>query len=79
MSESCLLSGESQLQLQLFPEEPWGGVSPRALTRGYSLHILRADPPLREVFFDPEQLELFGREGERRRKGPFVYEGAPLL
>ncbi len=68
-----------QFRLQLFPGVPWDGQSPRALTRGGLALFLRPEPPSHEVFFDPEQLELWPVERPPMNKGPFVYEGAPLL
>ncbi len=56
---------------------PWGGRSPRALTKGYERFILKTQgakgcPPFR----DPAQFELW----PAGQKGPQVlYLGAPLL
>ena len=67
-------------QYDLFPEEvgrlPWGGRSPRGLTRGANLLYLRREPQKDERFFvDPEQTDLF----PAAITGPLQYEGAPLL
>ncbi len=49
----------AQLELNLFPGEPWGGRSPRALTKGSNALFLRPEPPSHEVgYADPDQLEL---------------------
>ena len=69
-----------QLELALFEELPWQGRSPRVLTKGFIPLFLRQKPPSHEVFFDPEQLELWPidrphREKSLRRKAP----GASLL
>ena len=70
-------------QLELFlPREagyvrvPWGGLSPRALTRGHGRFTLKAQAAksVRDSA-DAEQLE-FWATGE---KAPWVYQGAPLL
>ena len=79
------MSGEhhpdsDQLELGLFPGEPWGGRSARVLTRGFKWLYLRPEPPRHEVYKDPEQLELWQvevatlKEGVRR-----VSPGAPFL
>jgi len=54
---------------------PWGGLSPRVLTRGYNLLSLRPEPPaVSAVVQDPDQLELFEAVAEVERS-----EGAPTL
>jgi len=56
---------------------PWGGASPRSLTRGRKALFLRRKPQKDERFFvDPEQYDLFRR---RQRKAPWKYQGAPSL
>ncbi len=78
VSSEHLRDGD-QFRLDLFRGVPWNGRSPRGLTRvGLGLY-LRPEPPVREVFFDPEQLELWPVDRPPVKKGPFVYEGAPLL
>jgi len=71
-------------QLELFEamalEEsrlPWGGKSPRGLTRGSGVLYSRREP--REdacCFADVNQVDMFRR---RLKKAPWRYEGAPLL
>ncbi len=70
-------------QLELFtPKEmgevrvPWGGVSPRALTRGYKSFIFdREGRKSMSDFVDPEQCDLW----IPTKKAPWVYQGAPSL
>jgi len=67
-------------QLDLFGyKAPWGGRSPRALTRGAKLFSFKARAGAVTCDMkDPLQLELFRmskRAGHRR----VVYDGAPLL
>jgi len=46
---------------------PWGGRSPRALTKGRLALFLRREPLKDERFFvDPDQLELFPAAKKRR-------------
>jgi len=47
-----------QFELDLFPGVPWGGRSPRSLTRVGSGLFSRQEPPGHEVEMDPAQLEL---------------------
>jgi len=54
---------------------PWGGLSPRALTRGSKVVILKAQAG-RSVSA-AVLLDLF--ETDKIRKGARVYSGAPLL
>ncbi len=66
-----------QLELDLFPGEPWDGKSPRALTRGRLLFILKpggAKSMRDEV--DPLQYDMWPTATNAPR---FVYRGAPLL
>ncbi len=80
MRLSALLRDGDQLELDLFRGIPWAGVSPRVLTRRFIPLFLRQKPPCHEVFFDPEQLELFPRDQATQRKGPPRNAGgAPLL
>ena len=67
-------------QYDLFPGDlerlPWGGRSPRSLTKGAIALFLRREPQKDERFFvDENQGDLFGRP----ERGPPQYEGAPLL
>ena len=58
---------------------PWGGRSPRVLTRGHSFSIFKAQAAKRTTDFDnDEQLELWPEPAE---EGPevLVYFGAPSL
>ncbi len=48
-----------QFELDLFVGEPWGGHSPRGLTRARSGLFLRQEPPGHEVEADPAQLVLW--------------------
>ncbi len=69
-------------QLDFWPLEvaalPWGGRSPRELTRSFNTFIFeaRADPVTCR-FRDPNQLQL-SLERRSDSQGP-VYDGAPLL
>ena len=66
----------SQLELDLFPGQPWRGCSPRALTRGRLGVIFKAqDVKSVSDFVDPAQLSFaFIETG-----APWKYQGAPLL
>ena len=69
-----------QLNLPLFEGVPWEGQSPRALTRARKALFLRPEPPRHEVFFDPEQLELWPvHRGHKDRRAPLILRGASLL
>jgi len=63
-------------QLWLWDKEPFRGQSPRVLTAGYALSILkpRAQKSMSD-FVDPEQYGLF----ITMKKAPWKYQGAPLL
>jgi len=56
---------------------PWGGASPRSLTKARKALFLRREPQKdarqRE---HPDQIDMFRR---RQRKAPLVLRGAPLL
>ncbi len=70
-----------QLRLDLFHDVPWDGRSPRGLTRvGLGLY-LRPEPPSHEVYFDPEQLEIWPVDRPPREKSlpTVVCGGASLL
>jgi len=69
-----------QLNLDLWPGVPWGGQSPWSLTRSHSSLFLRQKPPSHEVFFDPEQLELWPLTlATKKERAPLVLRGASLL
>ncbi len=78
---SFFLREGDQYVLDLFPGGPWGGRSPRALTRGRNGLFLRPEPRGHEVMDarDPLQYDLCRPNVPTRKKGPSVYEGAPLL
>ncbi len=79
MSGEHLRDGD-QLRLQLFDGEPWNGVSPRVLTRSAKALFLRQKPPRHEVFFDPEQLELWPvHRAAQIEELPRISGGASLL
>ncbi len=48
-----------QLELDLFPGEPWGGRSPRVLTKAKISLFLRREPESHGVEVDPLQLLLW--------------------
>jgi len=56
---------------------PWGGRSPRALTKGYKRFILKAqaEKSMGDSVRDENQYDLW----LPIREGPWVYTGAPLL
>jgi len=61
-----------QLELGLWPGEPWNGRSPRVLTRGHLALIFNARAAeARAFFYDPFQLPLWPTEkrAPRRRLG----------
>jgi len=71
-----------QLNLKLYPEDPWDGVSPRVLTRGYRFLSLRRKPAKStRLVEDPEQLEFWPVERPHRINGPVrsTASGASLL
>ncbi len=56
---------------------PWGGLSPRVLTRGHGLFILKTQgAKSMGDFIDPAQCDLFEAVD---KKAPPGYGGAPLL
>ncbi len=76
---SDLLRDGDQLRLDLFRSVPWDGLSPRGLTRGSLGLFSRQKPPRHEVFFDPEQLELWPVEGHTEvRAAPGSPGAVPL-
>jgi len=71
-----------QLELDLFPQEPWGGRSPRGLTKGRSRLFLRPEPQGHEVMIerDPLQVEIWPIDlPTLREKPPQRFGGAPSL
>ncbi len=58
-------------------EEPWQGVSPRVLTAGYALGILKTQGEKNASEF--VQLHACDLSEAVSGKGPFVYDGAPCL
>ena len=65
-----------QHQLDEAADLPWGGRSPRALTRVQLSVFLRREPQKDDRFFvDLDQLDLF----HAAKKRPPRYEGAPSL
>ncbi len=54
------LEDAGQLRLPLaWSKEPWDGISPRALTRGFSVLYSRPEPPRHEVNVRSDQLEMW--------------------
>jgi len=70
-----------QLELDLFPREPWGGRSPRALTKAFIPLFLRREPASHAVYLDPAQLDFWrrGSKATKRKKAPAKQAGAPSL
>ena len=69
-----------QFELDLFPGVPWGGRSPRGLTRVGSGLFLRPEPPSHAVYVDAAQLELWPSPVRPPRgKRPRQAAGASLL
>ena len=70
-----------QLELALFEELPWRGVSPRVLTKYFKPLFSRQEPPGSMRFFlDPEQYDFWLTNGSTLRKGSRRSSpGAPLL
>ncbi len=69
-----------QLELRLFPGEPWDGRSPRALTRvGVGFILKPGGGESGDVFVDPEQYDLWPPDLRPGKKAPRIYLGAPLL
>ena len=69
-------------QLDLWPLEvarlPWGGRSPRSMTRVALDRVVILKPQGAKderVFNDPDQVDLW----LPAKKAPWVYQGAPLL
>ena len=59
-----------QLELDLYPDTAWGGIAPRALTRGHLGLILTEEGKKSTSGFecDPNQLELFPVDRSTRLK-----------
>ena len=76
-----ILGDSDQYELDLFPELPWNGRSPRGLTKAVSVLFLRPEPPGHEVEADPMQLDFFHsqRRATKRNRAPGKQPGAPLL
>ncbi len=69
-----------QLELQLYPDEPWGGRSPRVLTRGWIGLFSKRERGGTSAFLDPEQLVLWPpNPGTRDKKRRRISAGAPSL
>ncbi len=70
-----------QLELDLFPEVPWNGYSPRDLTRSRKVLSLRQGPPppRGDAGADPRQLELWPIEGHMERRAAPRSGAAPLV
>ncbi len=69
----------AQLELALDDSRarvPWEGRSPRALTKGSKVVILRTRAA--KSCLGPGQIELFGA-GLSTEEAPWIYQGAPLL
>ena len=61
--------GTVQLELDLFPGEPWQGHSPRALTRGALGLIFKAQAvKSASAVFDVTQLDFFPRRRQRLKR-----------
>ena len=77
-------SDQLDLPFREFREEPWGGRSPRALTRGHLGLIFkaRAVESASAVFVDPRQFDLFDagkrRNLRRRAAAPSAFTLLPL-
>jgi len=83
MSGEHLRDGD-QLRLDLFPEVPWDGRSPRGLTRSKKGLYLKPElpRPRGDGGSSDDQLELWpidGPHGERAPPTSFTVGGAPLL
>ena len=68
-------------QLDLWQAEretmPWGGLSPRALTRAYNRFIFKPEAQKDDRFFvDPNQYDLFPAV---MKKSPPTWGGSPSL
>ena len=80
-NDSSAAKGVIGAQLDLWQLEvdvlPWGGRSPRSLTKAQISLFLKRERQERERFFaDPSQVDMFRR---RRKKAPREYLGAPSL
>ncbi len=82
-AEGFLREGE-QFELDLFPGVPWGGRSPRGLTRVQISLSLRRELPRHEVMDerDPMQTDLWLQKGHTDEEVPatgFIVGGTPSL
>ena len=72
----------AQLDLELGDARarvPWGGQSPRSLTRVAILLSSQRERAGDVQYVDPAQYDLFDRGAGQAHKRSFIYEGAPLL
>ena len=66
MFSSVIARVSGQFELDLFPGEPWGGYSPRGLTRvGLGVILKPRGVRARVRFSDPLQTEMFPRRRQR--------------
>ena len=56
---------------------PWGGLSPRALTKGHGYRIFKAQAE--KSVSEGGQIEMFDPEPAPPEGRPEIYRGAPLL
>ena len=76
VGDQFVFEGDEWLSLGVGHSLPWGGRSPRALTRGYERFTLKAQAEKSASgFLDPEQCDLW----LPKNKAPRIYRGAPLL
>ncbi len=77
VGDQLVYEGDEWLSLGVGHELPWGGRSPRALTRGYERFILKAQAAKSTSDFvgDPGQFDLW----LPIKKAPREYLGAPSL
>jgi len=68
-----------QLELGLFSEEPWRGLSPRVLTRGH-LGLIFKTRGVKDAcdFLDPDQLDFWPTEIVRTGRPPDSPGAVPL-
>jgi len=81
MDPRWLLREGEQYVLDLFPEEPWHGRSPRALTRVGKGLFLRQEPPPGDVLdeLDPRQLDMWRHRRGTEKRVVERSSAAPLL
>ncbi len=69
-------STQLELPFSEWQREPWGGRSPRGLTKVRKWLFLRREPQKDDRYVvDPNQYDLWVPV----KKAPWVYQGAPLL